>query len=389
MSSIRRKQKMKKFTIDELSSVDRPAQGDAKALIMKRKGKDYEKEEDVKKFDGAVTVVTSADNGHAHVLRIWLGEDRAGTTNFAMAPEGEEHDHPWFFNEEGEIEIAMNDGHMHAVARDAVVSTVMAMVTKGEFTEEQMELVSKRFPEVVPTEESNMDELQKANERLQAIVALPADQRAHFDAIEKAEDQDAFLAKSADERTEIVKAATAPKVEKTETPEAKVEKSEGSEVIYTALNGSTFTKNDDARLVAAVIEADTAKKNADAALAKAEEAAFEKRADEELAHLPGTTKSRAALLKSVEAIEDEGERAQALKALKAGNDAMGNPTNTVGYQGTVAIEKSDADNELDELAKAHANEKGISFEKAYDAVLQTPKGRELYEQHREAMITRH
>jgi len=401
------KQRMKKFKINELSSVTRPAQAPAKALLMKRDdGAEYDKDGNKIEKLGWITVVTSADDGHGHTLELFPGEDRSGHTDWAVGPgvEDEEHRHAWVVDDEGQIQIVMNAGHLHAVERDTVVNAVVAMVQKQELDGEMLEAIQKNFPELTATpnqEDIQMDdELKKANERLQAIVALSASHRAHFDTIEKAEDQDEFLAKSADERELLAK----PVVEKTEDePEAKVVKSEDPNVVYTANDGTVFTKSDDPRLVAAIIEKDSKDKEIELLKAEKADSEFEKRAEVELANLPGTVKQRAELLKSVESIGNPEHREAALKALKSGNSANEDVTKSLGTsegsktEKTVTpqgaqLQKSDAEAKLDDMAKAEAIKLDLDpvkdFVKAYEIVLATPEGKDLYNQHRNAMISR-
>ena len=401
------KQRMKKFKISELSSVTRPAQAPAKAVIMKRDdGKEYDKDGNEIEKLGWITVVTSADKGHGHILELFPGEDRSGTTNYAIGvgEDAEDHNHAWFIDDEGQIAIVMNQGHLHAVERDTVVDAVVAMVKKQDLDEDLLSKIQKNFPELTATpnqEDIQMDEeLKKANERLESIVALSAAHRAHFDTIEKTEDQDAFLAKSADERELLVKP-----VEKTEDEHKSdvVEKTEDPNVVYTAADGTVFTKSDDPRLVAAIVEKDS--KDAEIAALKLEKSdnEFEKRAETELANLPGTVKQRAELLKSVESIENPEHREAALKALKAGNSASQDVTKSLGTsegsktpaapapQGA-QLQKSEGEIELDELAKAEAVKLGLDpvkeIGKALKVVLATPAGEELYNKHRNAMINR-
>ena len=402
-SIIKKRQKMKKFRIDELSGVTRPAQAPATAVLMKRDGTD----DNIEKI-GWITVVTSADDGHGHTLEMWPGDDRSGHTDFAVGvgEDAEEHRHAWVMDDEGQIQVIMNAGHLHAVERDIVVNAVVAMVQKQDLDEDLLGKIQKNFPEVgiaaTPNQEDiQMDEeLKKANERLTAVVALSASHRAHFDAIEKVEDQDAFLAKSADERELLV--APVEKAEPKEEP--KVEKNEDPNVVYTANDGAVFTKSDDPRLVAAIIEKDSKDKEIELLKADKADGEFAKRAEIELANLPGTVAQRAELLKSVESIENPEHREAALKALKAGNSASEDVTKSLGTSegaktptATPATEgaqlqKSDSEVQLEDLAKAEAIKLKLDpvkdFAKAYQIVLASPEGKDLYNQHRNAMIKR-
>lgn len=365
-----RRNRMKKFRIDELSSVDRPAQAPARAVIMKR-------EEPVEKNGETIEMITSVEDGHAHVIRFYV-EDGEVYVGYARNSESDsDHSHGVIRDDLGNIQIVMNAGHTHEVSREDMVAAVMAMITKQGPGDEALEAIRKAFPEITApqTEDIQMDEkLQKAVDRLTAIVALPADQRAHFDAIAKVEEQDAFLAKSAEDRAAIVK----PVVEK---------KAVDPVVVYTAADGTVFTKSDDPRLVAAIVEKDSKDKELAALRLEKSDREFEKRAETELAHLPGTIQERAALLKAVDGIKDETQRSAALKSLAAGNKANEANTTSLGTSTPRKVEKSAPNAELDELAKAHATEKGLPFAKAYAAVLDTPKGKELYNQHRESMIS--
>ena len=401
-SVIKKRQKMKKFRIDELSSVTRPAQAPAKAVIMKR---DEGDDQTVIEKIGWITVVTSADSGHGHTLELYPGEDRSGHTDWAVGvgEDAEEHRHAWVMDDEGQIEVIMNAGHLHAVERDIVVNAVVAMVQKQDLDEDLLGKIQKNFPEITATpnqEDIQMDEdLKKANERLASIVALSAQHRAHFDTIEKAEDQDVFLAKSADERELL----SAPKVEKTEDePKVEIEKNENPDAVYTANDGTVFTKSDDPRLVAAIIEKDSKDKEIELLKGEKADAEFERRAEIELANLPGTVAQRAGLLKSVEAIENPDHREAALKALKAGNSASEDVTKSLGTQEGAKLtksspvpgtfQKSEPELKLEDLAKAEAVKLGLDpvkdFAKAYQVVLASDEGKDLYNQHRESMINR-
>jgi hypothetical protein len=381
-----KRRKMTKFTIDELSSVDHPAQTPAVATIMKRQhtGKpDDDEKQKVKKF-GFITVVTSADDGHGHILEFWPGDDHSGHTDWAIGPgeHDEEHRHAWFIDEEGQIQIVMNAGHLHAVERDTVVNSVVAMVSKGGLDEKTLERIQKNFPEITTTEETNVDEkevqaLQKNADRLNSIVGLSTAHRAHFDSLEKVESQDEFLAKSATERDVIV----------TESAKAAEKASEtNSQEVYTARDGRVFTKSDDPMIVAAIIHADSLEKKVDALEKRDSDREIAKRAETELGNLPGTIETRTALLKSVESITDEGERKAALKALTAANEAASINTEALGtLNGANVPDVGSPQAELDKLAKTEQAANGGTFEAAFTKACDTPEGRVLYNKHRESM----
>lgn len=213
---------------------------------------------------------------------------------------------------------------------------------------------------------TDAEEAKKAGERANAIIALPADQRAYFDGLAKA-DQDAFLTKSAGERASAVEATKA-----------------ADAVVYKADDGTEYRKSDSPAIVSMAKRMDAQARDLAKAREDADNANFEKRANDELANLGGDVKARAALLKAAEGIKDETLRTGALACLKSAQEAAKAAFTRKGHSGTTETGVDDGDlkknavNKLDELAKAHAKTNNVSYEAAYDAVIQTKEGQELY-----------
>ena len=149
-------------------------------------------------------------------------------------------------------------------------------------------------------------------------------------------------------------------------------------MIYKSLSGDVFRKSDDPRLVAMAKRADEAEKRANEAAAKAYDAQLEKRADDELGHLPGDSAVKVALLKAVDGIADLMIwREKAGQLLKANDSGLAKAFETAGSAGNgIPV---DAKVELDNLAKAYATEHEVPYAKAYVAVLETERGAQLYE----------
>lgn len=135
-------------------------------------------------------------------------------------------------------------------------------------------------------------------------------------------------------------------------------------IVYTAAGGAEFRKSDDPRLVDMAKERDTERKEFLKLQAARSQEDFEKRAESDLPNLPGTVKTRAAILKAVEGIEDEDTRKDAIESIKAHNAKMAEAFTQVGATG---IKKGDdvnqgtgggrnAFDELDQLAKDLAKE---------------------------------
>ena len=158
----------------------------------------------------------------------------------------------------------------------------------------------------------SMPPMAKSLARLSAIVALPAAERAHFDSLGEAAGN-AFLAKSATERAAVINAIA-------------VAKRDGETVVYTSLDGATYRKSDDPRMVELA-------KRADASEALARSAQLEKRAGQEIPFLKGSTAAKTALLRAVDAIADETTRKGVAELLKGANAAMSLLGKSIGSTG--------------------------------------------------------
>lgn len=147
---------------------------------------------------------------------------------------------------------------------------------------------------------------------------------------------------------------------------------ESNPVVYKAANGTEFRKNDDPRLVAMAKERDQERADFLKMQAEREQERFEKRATEELPNLPGDVKTRAAVLKAIEGIEDETVRAEALKSIKAHNAKMAGAFKEVGAGGLkkgAGETEGAAYDELERLAKEYQKaHPEVSFYDAYAMV---------------------
>lgn len=361
-------QKIADLRIDFLSPVDRPAQEGAQAVLLKRHEEGYQPTKVViaKNTPG---VMTTGTDGHTHI--VWL-HGRIGETTLQVA-EGSErmHDHPWVLNPDGTITIGENDGHTHAVSPDAITAALIEMQKRGDSPDDGQLKKELTMPEPKKTTKST-EELESTvaslTERLelQGIVAGMNDgEREHFASLDETAKRE-FVAKGADERkAEIDAIAKAAEV--------------ADPVVYTATDGTKIRKSDGAAMLSLTKRADAADKRAEVAEEKASSADLRKRADDELAYLPGTLDERTAMLKAVDSIEDEDERKAALKALKAGNAAMQKAFSTGGTSaGMGEDDESSAQGRLDSLVKRHADDNKVSEARAYDAVLKTAEGKALY-----------
>lgn len=334
---------MRALKIAEISGVDVPAQEGAKALIMKRAG-----EPAVRPVTKA-SALTSAVDGHSHMMYVsYDGQEyNSGQTSWEAG-----HSHPWVRTEDGSVVIGEAAGHTHEIA---VVGKAAAEQAAGATGKE----VGAKEPEMTKT----VEDLQKQLDRANAVAELSDAQKTHFKALDAA-GQDAFLAKSAAERdaelAAMVKAAT-----------------DADPVVYKTVDGVELRKSAGEAVIALAKSNDVLRKQNDALVAKNADVELAAEVERDYAHLPGDVEARKALVKAAKGIPDEAQRTVALGALKAQSLALKSATETAGHGGEAPAAQG-AEKELDELAKAYAKDNKVSFAKAYDAVLSTPKGSELY-----------
>ncbi len=402
---------MRSFKIDEISAVDTPAQEGARMALMKRREDPAEDVvisfKDFKKLakGGRAILLTEVDD-HAHLvfLEDFEGGDvRAGTTTWQ-----DEHSHPFIIDLEGNLIVGAEAGHTHEFAaisktffKDASEKDIQKIyndhiVAKQLFRCERALKADDLLPDpglikdpgktadaigkTQDPKEDNMDpETKKAAELESAVEDLTTklakatalgelnDAQKSFYADLDETGQAAFLEKSADDRTAQIEAATV------EDP-----------VVYKADNGTSYIKSDDPRLVDMAKQGDLDRR----ALAKSEkirkEADLRKRAETEFKTLPGSVETRMALIKAADGIEDETQRGEALKALKAQTARLGKAFRTVGTgEGNEPeiFDKSSIDTRLEKMAAEYAKEHDIEYHAAYAAVLDTDEGRELYAQY--------
>lgn len=238
---------------------------------------------------------------------------------------------------------------------------------KMEALAAEKEAASKKAAEAEAAAKKLTDDLAVAK----ALAEMTDAQKVYYNK-QDAAGKETFLKMSADKRTETL--AAIEKAAKEDNP-----------VVYTATDGTAYRKSDDPRLVSMAQKQDADRKEREAAVAKAEGLEFTKRAETELNYLPGDVqKVKVPLLRAISKMDDESRKgAEAL--LAAANKSLSGVMTTIGFgadprmaAGGAGITKRDANAELDKMAQDHAKATGLSYAKAYDAVAQTPRGKELY-----------
>ena len=279
-----RRRIMQEFRINEISSVDSPAQEDARVAILKRDEPSAKKHGVEKGMGDLADLLTSEEEGHQHGISIGAYEGSVEIrVMYSQGPEAEaSHNHPVVRSPEGQYTLGMVAGHTHAIDQEAMSGALLAPVTKTEGGEPMTTQTGTQ-----PT----VEELGAQLSRAHAVVALTGEERAHFEALPE-EARTAFLAKSADDRKAEIGAVT--KAAQDANP-----------VVFTAADGTEFRKSDDPRAIAMAKRLDATEQENAALKARDEQTTLEKRAEAELPHLPGDVKTRAAMLKAIDGIEDE------------------------------------------------------------------------------------
>lgn len=191
------------------------------------------------------------------------------------------------------------------------------------------------------------DELKKAR----AFGDLTDEEKEHYKSLDEKGKED-FLKKSADSR------------------KLDIEKSKSANpVVYTTDDGTEFYKRDDPRLIAMAKARDADRRELEKARKHNEEMEFQKRAETELAHMPGDIKTRAAILKAVESIEDADIKKSAIEALRSNDADMAKAFNRVGSSNVNPdLNVNDAGLQLEKMAKEYAEKNKVGYFEAYDAV---------------------
>lgn len=291
----------------------------------------------------ACPAMTSAEHGHAHLIAD-CDEDAGYTSSEPMSgqPNDGWHSHPWLKDEAtGAITIGEALGHSHTVTPTDTAETDMP-TPADDLAKAQTDLASARAA------------LTKTAALLLVACSLSPEQAAYAKSLSPA-DRETFLGLADSER--IAKAAP----------------------IYKAAGGALYFVGEE-RLAELAKTADAQ----GVELAKARDAAevvtFEKAATSTVPHLKGALPEKAALMKAVAGIADEAIRKALTETLKGADAAVAMLCKSVGVNGSGDPVVKSAQDELDGIAAEIAKTKGVTFAKASTLALDTPRGRELYDQ---------
>ena len=271
--------------------------------------------------------LTDPTLGHQHlVYDVEVGD---GTTSYEVAAGSEYgHCHPFVRLSDGSISIGEAAGHTHTIS--TAEEATMADDLAKSLTAAQADLAKSRSLVAV-------------------AVSLPPEQAAFAKRL-SGDALDAYLAKPDAER-----AALATPVHKS------------------AATGEIYFAGDPRIEIAKSLDA------AHVELAKSRDAGEQVEIAKSAATIPAFGEGAALIVKAIRGHKlTADEQGKAMAQLATGNASILSLTKGVGYSGPVPDESSPAA-QLDALAKAEqAKTPGLSFAKAYDAVLETPAGAALY-----------
>lgn len=358
-----------KFRLNEISAVDRMAQEGAKMVLMKR-----DDSEDIAKgaFIDAVAAMEAREVVRELWHDLWESEDAMydAIQMIVNNPERYPDVQSSIIEALDEYSAKVQEQAAEAAAAvpsegDGVSSDPNDPTMKSDHPEGDNDnpLNPKEDPmskTTEPTVESLTVELTAAQGKLaksEAYGKLNDAEKSYYDNLPDSE-RDEFLKFDGDHRAQVLKKAAA------EDP-----------VIYTSEDGEEFHKSDDPRLVKMAKRADADRKQAREDRERAENMEFAKRAEDELGHLTGGEDAKVSLLKAINGIKDEDVRKEISQMLKAADDAASPAFDT---RGTTDVAKGDAEEQLNDLAKAYSEKHDMPFAKAYNEVLKTDEGSRLY-----------
>ncbi len=423
-----KRQVVSKLKLSEISSVDRPAQVGAVSVLMKR-GQDPEagllKASFKEALDGRLIDEKVQQAFYNSFDKVWTGQDafrKALTDELRDGGDGATASTAYkdWINDlvDKAVAAAKDAGAGDAVALDkaftqtldtavatrlAKKETTMTIKTKadltaaitkaqadgdkltvGEVTAIHKAATDLNADDLLPAtgvlaksaKKDEDEETKKKVARMEKRDALATDLRKHYDGLDNDADRDAFLAKSATDQAVLI------------------EKARGDDpVVYTTLDGIDIRKSAGDTTLALAKRLDTQSKELAKANASAEDVSLTKRAGDVLGNVGGDVIGKKALLKAVDGIADTATRDAALAVLGAANTigkaAFRKNGSTAGSDeavqpGADGYVPSEAEAQLDEMAKAHAKSTGVTFEKAYSEVVQTAEGASLYKRFVEA-----
>lgn len=379
------KRKMLKMVLDEISAVDSPAQEGAMVRLFKAAKKPADAEDAEDEADNSDDEAAEGEAGgeeqepakgkkakkaldaevEEYLKRDFSAEQRNSDAKSGAAMPGG----GFPIENRKDLENAMRAlgrakdraatiKHIKARAKALGLTDMLSDVYKNEPAGE-----SGNEPNETTMTPQEVEALQKRAERAEQLASLNDAQRAVHSELQGS-DADAFLAKTPAERQAVV-----------------AKRADSNPVIET-VDGQEFRKNDDPRLLKMAKALKEQREETAEAKKVSKAQRLQKRAGEELAHLPGKDEHKVALLDVVESMPAE-QRTEVEKMLKAADAGMAAAFARKGATGTP--DQIQGEEKIEAIAKS-IREKlpNLTPEQAYAKALQTPEGKEAYKSSRPA-----
>ncbi len=326
------KQILHNIKINEISSVDRPAQKGAVKVLMKR---DESENTELK----------------AAIKKIIAGDDVAQDIR-ALA-----------LTKLAEVNTAQG-GLITEIEMTQTSKAADGEAGKDKMTDDEKEKLKDKLTQKSDELQSNLDEVTKqldetkqlltdAKETIaksESMSSMNDIQKAHYDALE-GDDAKSFLEKSFDDRhQELLTLA------KKDT------------LLYKAFDGTEYRESDGERLAKLAKQSDETNAALKKSIEEKQTMELTKRAEDEFSNLPGAVETHVEMLKAIDGIEDEEARGEAVKVLKAQNASMAGAFKKVGSSAISKGQEGDPGAELEEMAKAYASKHDMNYLDAYDEV---------------------
>lgn len=416
---------MRKLVINRLSAVDRPAQEGALALLMKRADEFLDPALTAEELEQSPIEkrlrLLSDENGHSHLIE----EDEEGGHTSHDQADGAEfgHSHPWVRNDDGTISIGAADGHTHKPLQKSIDKRKFTADQRRKLADRGLAMPDGSFPienkgdlrnavkafgrakdkgaaarfivrrarslgamdllpgeglladiaarkaagdgdnggQTVPNEpkaadiqavEKRVTELETELETSKAYGQLTDAQKAHYDGLDETA-RGEFLKLSPEARASVIEKIQAD-----------------DPVVYTSDDGTEFRKSHDPALVNMAKGRDEDRRELRKQREENERQRLEKRAGDELSHLPGDTVVKVAALRAVEGIEDKDQREGVEALLRAADATAAKSFETIGTR-----QPSDETDEVEAIAKnIRDKDPNLTPEQAYAKALETPEG---------------
>lgn len=209
--------------------------------------------------------------------------------------------------------------------------------------------------------------IQKKLDIAESVAKMDDQTKAYYNSLDDS-GKDSFLKMSDDDQGKLIKEAVDNIAKNDETFESgggTIRKSEVGETVFKALKDSKT-------------RADNAEKIAKEERDKRELQDFSKTAEATYGNLPGSTDEKGAVLKAIDGLSEVVQKTLE-GMLKAGNEGIdqSNLYKEIGDGSTPTV--GTAEEKLNKMAKEKAEKDSMTVAKAYDAILKTTEGSELYQ----------